>query len=123
MIIEQSKEIRLLDKKADAVVIVVDSSGVDLMGYLRSWPDVHQIIQMKALCKELIPGMALHLEMESAHMFIVTNDDFGTSMDRVFQMAAELEIGSINVPDLDDLSFVIWGMETSSSILVRLCRP
>lgn len=121
MIIQIEKEATLLTKKADALVIAVSESGSDRTGLLKHWLDIGQVVEMMALCKELTPGMALHFELERAHLYVVTVEDFQASMYKVFAMARDHSVKSINIPDMDDFTHVIWGMEVDDSIVVNLC--
>ena len=122
MIIEIEKEATLLTKKADALVLVVNENGSDKTGLLKHWLGISQVIEMMALCKELNPGTALHFELERAHLYIVTIEDFESSMRKVFAMARDHDVSSINVPDLDGAAHVLWGLDAGEDIVVNLCR-
>ena len=48
MIIEIEKNATILDRKADAILMVVDSAGKDVTGLLKNWLDISQVIEMMA---------------------------------------------------------------------------
>ena len=121
MIVQIEKEATLLNKKADALVLVVDHDGADRTGLLKHWLDIGQVIAMMATCKELTPGTALHFELERAHLYVVTSEDFEASMKRVLAMAGSHDVSSINVPDIEGLAHVIWGMSEDDDIVINLC--
>ena len=122
MIIEIEKNATILDRKADAILMVVDSAGKDVTGLLKNWLDISQVIEMMALCKELGPAKVLDFELETAHLYVITKDDVQASLAKVFELAKSHDVSSINIPDIEDVSIAVWGMESSEDILVRLCQ-
>lgn len=122
MIIEIDKDATVFDRKADAALIVVDPSGREPSGLFRGLPDIAQVIEMRATRKELTSGDILHFELEEAHLYVITNSDIETSLVKVLDLAESHEVSSINLPDIEEVSTVVWGIDHPSNILLRLCR-
>lgn len=122
MIIEVENEATILNRQAGALLMVVDSSGRDVTGLLKHWLDIAQVIEMRATRKELTSGDVLHFELEEAHLYVITNSDIETSLVKVLDLAELHEVSSINLPDIEEVSTAVWGIDHPSNILLRLCR-
>lgn len=122
VIIEVDNEATVVNRQAGALVMVVDSSGKDVTGLLKHWLDIAQVVEMKANCKELTSGDLLHFELENAHLYVIPNSDIQTSLTKVLDLAESHDVTSINMPDIQEVSTIVWGMNHPSNILLRLCR-
>lgn len=122
MAIQEFSDVHILEKKADALLMVVDSSGRDISGNLRHWLDISQVIEMMALCKQLDTETVLDFELEAAHIFVITNDDYQQSWKHVVSKCRASDVSSINVPNVSELSAVIWESDSCDDIEVNICR-
>lgn len=121
MIIEIEKKASVIDKKADALLLVVDRNGRDMNGMLKHWLDIAQVIEMMATCKQINEQLFLDFETDLAHIFVICQDGIAETLPVVLNECTQRDVSSINVPSSPDIETTLWGAETQADILVRVC--
>ena len=121
MIIEVDAKATILSKRAEAVLLVIDDAGNETIGLKKVLPDIAQLIDMMAMCKELVADTLLDFETEKARLFVITHGGISKTFHEVINKCIEAGIKSINIPAIKELEIEAWGLEQDNDLLVSIC--
>jgi hypothetical protein len=121
MIIELDNKSTITGVKADAVLMVVDNRGHEKTGHMKYWLDIAQVVEMMGLCGQLSEESLYDFETETAHIYVVTESGAVSMLPKVLDLCTRADVKSINVPSVASLDTEIWGIESDSDVLVRIC--